>query len=224
MITFTTTATVRPELIEATYSNFSQNLKGINLKQCELIINVDPIPADSLFQKPKIIEIAQKYFGTVTYNFPETPNFPMALRWVWSNTKTQYVFNLEDDWRLSTRVEVPQLIQMLEQSPGAIGVSLNAYLFASNPYRIRLSPGLFRGDWVREAAQHIQPSRCPEKQLRTRIPVELVKPMLNFPEYKVSKLGKIIVFDTGREWRERRGLIKNNQNDNVGFTTWKKKR
>jgi hypothetical protein len=224
MITFTTTATIRPELIEATYSNFAQNLKGVNLKQCELIINVDPMPTDRLFQKPKIIEIAQKYFGTVTYNFPETPNFPMALRWVWSNTKTQYVFNLEDDWRLSTNVEIPQLIQALELNPHAIGVSLNAYLFSSNPNRIRLSPGLFRGDWVRDVAQHIQPSRCPEKQLRNNIPNHLIRPMINFPDYKVAKLGKIIVFDTGREWRERRGLIKNNQNDNVGFTTWKKKR
>jgi hypothetical protein len=223
MITFTTTATVRPELIEATYLNFTNNLKGINLKKCELVINIDPMPTDRLLERPKIIEIAKKYFGTVTYNFPEVANFPMALRWVWTNTKTQYVFNLEDDWRLGANIEIPQLIKILENNPNAIGVSLNAYLFASNPNRIRLSPGLFRGDWVREVAKHLHANRCPEKQVRTTVPANLIKPMLNFPDYKNPKLGKIVVFDTGREWRQRRGLVKNNQNENVGFTTWKKK-
>jgi hypothetical protein len=223
MITFTTTATVRPELIEATYLNFTNNLKGINLKKCELVINIDPMPTDRLLERPKIIEIAKKYFGTVTYNFPEVANFPMALRWVWTNTKTQYVFNLEDDWQLGASIEIPQLIKILENNPNAIGVSLNAYLFSVNPNRIRLSPGLFRGDWVREVAKHLNSNRCPEKQVRTTIPANLIKPMLNFPDYKNPKLGKIVVFDTGRAWREKKGLVKNNQNENVGFTTWKKK-
>ena len=37
MITFTTTATFRPDLIEQTYSSFSKKLTGIKLKDCELI-------------------------------------------------------------------------------------------------------------------------------------------------------------------------------------------
>lgn len=223
MITFTTTATIRPELIDATYASFAANLTGVNLKRCELIINVDPMPADQSFNRMAVVEVAQKYFGKVTHNFPQTPNFPNALKWVWSNTTTEYVFNLEDDWKLLRQVDLTYLIGMLNQNPHAMGVSLNAYLFGVNSFRIRLSPGLFRGDWVRESAICLQSNSCPERQLRSRIPNHLIRPMLNFPEYKNPKLGKIIVSDTGRSWREKRGLIKNNQKSDVGFTTWKKR-
>lgn len=223
MITFTTTATIRPELIDATYASFASNLTGVNLKSCELIINVDPMPSAKLINRHSVVEVAQKYFGKVTYNFPEIANFPNALKWVWSNVKTEYVFNLEDDWRLTTTVDVTNLIAILKKNTNCMGISLNAYLFGSNPFRIRLSPGLFRGNWVKEASAYLAPNSCPEKQLRSKLPANLNKPMLNYPEYKNPKLGKIIVADTGRSWREKRGLIKNSQNSNVGFTTWKKK-
>jgi hypothetical protein len=45
--------------------------------------------------------------------------------------------------------------------------------------------------------------------------------MLNYPAYSNPKLGKIIVRDTGREWRESKKLIKNNGGES-GFTSWKK--
>jgi hypothetical protein len=223
MITFTTTATIRPDLINTTYFSFSTNLTGINLRDCTLVLNVDPMPTDKLFDRNNVVETAQKYFGKVVVNFPENPNFPTALKWVWSNTDTKYVFNLEDDWTLSRQVDVNYLIGMLEKNPQALGVSLNAYLFNMNPFRIRLSPGLFRGDWVRAAAAYLEPTNCPERQLRTKLPKELALNMLNFPEYKTAKLGRIIVSDTGRTWRDRRGLVKNNHNSNSGFTTWRKK-
>ena len=223
MITFTTTATIRPELIEATYKSFSENLFNINLMECELVINIDPMPLDKVLDRNKVLEVAQKYFGKVTYNFPETPNFPAALKWTWQNTKTDYVFNLEDDWQLLQKVNIQQLINILNKNPNAIGVSLNAYLFSVNPFRIRLSPGLFRGSWIRESASHLNSLSCPEQQLRNKLPKHLIRPMLNFPEYKNPKQGTIIVKDTGRMWREKKGLIKNNQNSQVGFFTWKNK-
>jgi hypothetical protein len=223
MITFTTTATFRPDLIEQTYSSFSKKLTGIKLKDCELIINVDPIPKDNLIAASEIIKIAQNYFGTVTHNFPETANFPSALKWAWSNTKTNYVFNLEDDWILLREVDLNYLISMLTHNTNSMGVSLNAYLFNNDPFRIRLSPGLFRGSWVREAANYLDPTNCPERQLRSKLPKNLKLPMLNFPQYSVAKLGKVIVSDTGRKWREKRSLVKNNHNSNSGFITWKKK-
>jgi hypothetical protein len=223
MITFTTTATVRPELINSTYTNFSKNLTGINLNSCKLIINIDPVPEDNIKEKLKIIEIGKKYFGEVKYNFPSAGNFPNALKWVWENVDTEYVFNLEDDWELLTTVDLLHLIRILEKNPKAIGISLNAYLFAMNPFRIRLSPGLFRGSWVKKASSFLKPTGCPEKQLRSKLPSELKGPMLNFPEYNAPKQGKIIVRDTGRAWREKKKLIKNSENSNVGFTTWKKK-
>jgi hypothetical protein len=221
MITFTTTATIRPELINQTYENFSKNLIGINLKECELVINVDPMPVDQLKDREKVIEVAKKYFGKVTYRFPEKPNFPDALRWCWSNTSTKYVFNLEYEWVLLSKVNIKDLISLHNKDKSAIGVSLNAYLFGLNPFRIRLSPCLLDGNWARQAAAHLSPAGCPERQLRNKIPKHLIRRMLNYPAYSNPKLGKIIVRDTGRAWRESKKLIKNNGGES-GFTTWKK--
>ena len=33
---FTTTAVIRPEIIDSTYKSFNENLLGINLKKCTL--------------------------------------------------------------------------------------------------------------------------------------------------------------------------------------------
>lgn len=221
MITFTTTATIRPDLIDQTYSNFSKNLIGINLKECSLVINVDPMPADKLENRESIIHISKKYFGNVIYRFPEKPNFPDALKWTWLNTTTDYIFNLEDDWILLNKVNVKDLIALHKTDVSSIGVSLNAYLFGVNPFRIRLSPCLLDGKWAREAASHLSSSSCPEKQLRNKIPTQLVRKMLNYPAYSHPNSGKIIVKDTGRDWRNSRNLIKNNDG-NIGFTSWKK--
>lgn len=222
MITFTTTSTIRPSLIDQTYHSFQSNLLGVNFKDCELVINVDPAPIDFISQREEVIKVAEKYFGKVTYRFPENANFPDALKWVWSNTKTEYVFNLEDDWLLLEKVNIEDLITIRNKEKNAVGVSLNAYLFGLDPFRIRLSPCLLDGAWAREAASHLTSKGCPEKQLRNSVPKHLVRKMLNYPEYPHPKFGRIIVKDTGRQWREDKRLVKNNDGDH-GFTSWTKK-
>jgi hypothetical protein len=222
MITFTTTATIRPSLIEQTYLSFSKQILDIDFKSCELIINVDPMPINNLIDRNKVISVAEKYFGKVTYNFPNTPNFPNALKWVWQNTKTDYIFNLEDDWSLNSSIKISDLMTLLSKNPEAIGVSLNAYVFAKDPFRLRLSPCILKGDWARRAASYLSPDMCPEQQIRRQLPADLMKPMLNFPEYSISSPEKIIVRDTGRAWRNNLGLIRNNGGTS-NFTTWEKK-
>jgi hypothetical protein len=170
-----------------------------------------------------MVEVAQKYFGRVTSNFPSQGNFPAALRWAWTSSAGDWIFHLEDDWILTERVDVRQLIGMLERSPGAIGVKLNAYVFGFNLDRICLSPRLIRGEWARQAAQHLRPIRCPEKQLRSSIPKSLMRPMLNYPSYSSKKDGRIIVRDIGRLWRIKHKLAKD-IDKSKGFTTWKQQK
>jgi hypothetical protein len=221
-ITFTTTATVRPELIDQTYLSFSKNLIGIDLKQCDLVINIDPIPYERVNEREEIINVAKKYFGKITQRLQDQPNFPDALKWTWMNTVTPYIFNLEDDWILLHQVNINDVIALHKTDPTSIGVSLNAYIFGSNQFRIRLSPCLLNGDWARTAASHLLTNSCPEKQLRNRIPKHLIRRMLNYPKYTNSKNATIMVHDIGRAWRETRRLVKNST-DTHGFTSWKKK-
>jgi hypothetical protein len=221
MIDFTTTATIRPELLEITYESFSKNFDGIDLKKSRLFINVDPAPEDSLNLREAVVETAKKFFGEVVHNFPSSPNFPLALRWAWTNTSTEYVFNLEDDWILTEKVDINDIINILKKRSYSIGVSLNAYVFGKDVNRIRLSPCLIRGGWAREAASYLQEKICPEQQLRKTIPIDLRKPMLNYPDYQNPREGKVIVKDTGREWRKTRKLERN-VDPIEGFVRWKK--
>jgi hypothetical protein len=222
-LSFTTTATVRPELLEQTYRSFCSNLTGVNFKDLQLFINVDPVPTSSEADRLKVVAVAQKYFGRVTPNFPAQGNFPAALHWAWTNVVGDWIFHLEDDWILTEKVDIRHLIEMLERSPKAIGVKLNAYVFGFNLDRICLSPGLIRGDWARQAAQHLRPIKCPEKQLRSSIPKSLVRPMLNYPSYSSKKDGRIIVRDIGRLWRIKHKLAKD-IDKSKGFTTWKQQK
>ena len=55
---FTTTAVARPKILNQTLSSFSENLKGINLKDCRLIINIDPLPPN--IKRKAVINISLK--------------------------------------------------------------------------------------------------------------------------------------------------------------------
>jgi len=213
MISFTTTATVRPDLIDKTYSSFSKNLYGIDIKDCTLYINIDPIPTTNQID---VVNVAKQYFNTVKCNFPKKGNFPKALSWVWKNAISKYVFNLEDDWLLNRPVDINTLIKMIDSDNNILGVSLNAYLFNSNKFRIRLSPGLFKGSWTQSMAKKLLFNNCPELQLRQ---IESNYIMLNYPEYNSISEGNIIVNDIGRIWRESHKLAKSSSK-NMGFTTW----
>ena len=62
IIDFTTTACVRPWVLDATYKSYSTNLKGIDFKKCTLYINVDPIGNTSQYSAEDVVAVAEKYF------------------------------------------------------------------------------------------------------------------------------------------------------------------
>ncbi|MBK6949582.1 MAG: hypothetical protein IPH16_17215 [Haliscomenobacter sp.] len=94
-LSFTTTSMPRPELLERTYRSFSINLKGCSLSDFKLFINVDPFVDDAAdYERNQCIQIAKKYFKEVIWRRPVSPNFSMALKWLWSNAKDDYIFNL----------------------------------------------------------------------------------------------------------------------------------
>jgi len=217
MITFTTTATYRPELLEKTFNSFTKKIKDLDFSKIHLIINFDPLPIYNLNKKNDLIQICKNYFGKVTFIFSNKGNFPLALKHVWEKTETEYVFNLEDDWILLEDIKIFDLLKILEKNPLAIGVNLNAYLFNLDKYRIRLSPGILKGSWVRNVSKILTDEMCPEQQLRKKLSNEMKLPLLNYPEYDIIKNGRVIVKDIGREWRASKGLNRTA----TDFTTWK---
>jgi hypothetical protein len=189
MIQFCTTAMPRPDIVEKTYSSFSKNLKGIDLKEAELFINIDPVSSGDVTKDvAATLHIATKYFGQVTANLPQTPNFTAAVDWCWSNASSEYILHLEDDWELRAEVAVPQVLETMK-SKDFMQAIFRAY---PRPYKkLALSPGIMHRDYYSRFAGDFDHSKNPEIQLRK----SFVK------RDKIMVVGKKpIVVDLGRPW------------------------
>lgn len=212
-IDFTTTATCRPQILEKTYASFSKNLTGIDMKQCRLFINIDPIPWPE--KADEVLSVAKKYFGEVIENRPVEASFPKALIWCWRQPTTEFFFHLEDDWIMTAKLDISCLVDAIQDRSFA---NIRAYLFRSEVDKICLSPCLGRTNDAKAIADKMRDDVNPEKQLR---------PMTPFNPYGGLHEGhrsvhiprEPILRDIGRVWLEEFKWAKTNPE---AFTTWKR--
>lgn len=224
---FTTTAMARPEIVDKTYASFSKNLKGIDLNGCRLFINIDPLPED--IDRKKVTKIAQKYFKEVYPNYPENPNYTAAYNWIWSNAKSEFIFNLEDDWELLREVSIPELLEYFKKYPELMEVALRAY-----SYRYRAcptSPSIMHSRYYKAVAGKLNEKINPEIQLRGKsFGIEMPA-----PRFKISWKGKVVAYpeqndeksiilkDLGREWLKKSGFRKP-KTEKSKFISWEIKK
>ena len=219
---FTTTAVARPEIVDRTYSSFSNNMKGLSLKEhCTLYINIDPLPLGS--DPLEVVNVAKKYFKEVVYNTPEKPNFTAAYNWIWSSAKSKIIFNLEDDWILTEEINVPELLKNFEKNKTLYLVALRSY--SSSYKKCPLSPSFMHRRYYGRIAGKLNENINPEIQLRGR-KFGLEMPS---PEDNISQKGKLVVYpkkkiivkDIGRKWIKKTNLAKPAKKS--GFTSWVKR-
>jgi len=225
IIDFTTPAMVRPEIIDQTYSSFSNRLKGVDLKKCRLIINIDPLPTD--VSRKNVVKVAKKYFGEVIYNYPDTANFSAACNWIWSQAETDCIFHLEDDWVLKVDVNMKKLIRHFNENKNLQAIQLRAYRFAYN--KIALSPLIMHKKVYKHIAGKLDITLNPEVQMRGERFKGLIMP---YPTKKISHKGKIITYpkarnqiilrDIGRKWIKKTEYTKQKVKK-ARFVTWEKK-
>ena len=210
MITFTTTAMPRPDILKKTYSSFSANIKDLNLKQQNLLINIDPV-SHGTFEEDieKTKSVAQQYFGEVVVNVPEKPNFTAAVDWCWATAETEFVFHLEDDWELRQAINVGKIIAKMRRE-GYMQAILRAYPYTYN--KLVLSPGIMHREYYSRFAGDFDYERNPEIQLR--------KPFVK--KEAIFVLGKNpVVFDLGRSWLNSRPFKRPNVKSS--FVRWEEK-
>lgn len=203
-ISFTTTSLNRPEILEKTFSSFTNNIKDIDFKQCQLFINIDPIPND---QRENCIEICKKFFGECFINLPDSPNFTKALNWCWKKANTDWIFHLEDDWLLLKEINLVDLIKKFENKKH---IHLRAY--KNHPYATTsLSPSLIRKDHYKSMVDKFDLNRNPEHQIQLNQVVIINK-------NDMCATSEVIVKDIGREWLENNKMKKPNNKDK--FTSY----
>ncbi len=223
---FTTTAMARPDIVHDTYATFSKNLEGIDLKQCRLFINIDPLPVDG--DREKVVKVGKKFFGEVYANLPDKPNYTEAYNWIWSNAETKFIFNLEDDWGLMEPVSIPMLLKYFDDGlyPELLEVALRAYTY---PYKsCPTSPSIMHERFYKAVGGKLNPKVNPEMQLRGNrfgifmparsLGVRHEGRIICYPE----DTKRVILKDLGRVWLEKSEYAKPNiQKDQ--FVAWIKK-
>lgn len=221
---FTTTAVARPNILDKTLRSFSSNLKGINLKNCRIIINIDPLPKN--VKRKEVVKIAGRYFGDVLYNLPNKPNFTAAYNWVWSNAETDYIFNLEDDWKLKVEVDVPFLLEYFNKNKKLLQVILRAYR-----YRYRtcaLSPSIIHRRLYSAVGGNLNININPEAQLRgekfgIKMPHRGKKNKYRLIRVYPKRSKKVILQDLGRSWIMKTKFRKSGGGKKARFIVWERR-
>ena len=127
-LSFTTTALARPDILHRTYSSFSSKLRGINLKNLTLHINVDPIPND-MGAVTETIKVAKLFFKDVNWHIAPKPNYSSAVKWCWNAAMTKFIFHLEDDWELAAPFDMEKIWNKFEEDDRIVQVLLKAYAY-----------------------------------------------------------------------------------------------
>lgn len=214
MVDFATTACNRPDILEKTYSTLANKMKGINMRECRLILNVDPMPNNENMERN--LEVANKYFKEVVINYTEKGSFPRAFRWCVSQVERPYCFYVQDDWGFVQDFNIKTLIQLVRKSNQI--ASVNLYKTdggSSNSYRIYLSPSLFKTHHLKKIDKMLLPDYSPEKQLRPMHPTKNPYPYggrilkaLRYHGICYRKNMYPMVIDLGRPWMQTKGFRK----------------
>lgn len=218
-IAFTMTATIRPAIIDHTICSFSENFSDFDFQKATLFVNIDPLPEMFIHRLPKVIDVVRKHFGEVHINSPKQANFATAVKWLWSQPATPYIFHMEDDWELVRKIKMQSVLDIMTKTPSLYQVRLCKFLKKSARELYGLSPCLIRREFYSTVAQHIVEDCNPERQLRgvknwglDAARKQGVKRVCAFPH------NKIIIKDIGREWRVKHGMSK--QAEEIDFVKW----
>jgi len=113
---FTTTACVRPELLDQTYSSLNDVLVDVDLKtEGVLYINIDPVPDSSEQAINEELQLARSHFSEVHYRVGESGgNFSRAASWALSQPTGEYFFNVEDDWLFDGVICIQEYINKIK--------------------------------------------------------------------------------------------------------------
>jgi len=224
-ITFCTTGMLRPGILEKTYSSFSKNLTGIDLKKCHLILNIDPLPAKNNNDKKKksITNIANKYFGKVEINWSKKANHTNAVKTVWSKVTTPYIFHLQDDWELKKKVNINDMMKVMEDDDKIHEVMLMRKCNKC-PNRVGFPPCLLSEKFFKGLPELFNSNMACEYQMQRIFAGDPKFPkhpsgldhscLMFFPSKKTP-----VIIDIGRAWMKKSGYVRGKHDK---FITWRR--
>lgn len=245
-IDVTTTATIRPELLEKTFKSFYKYMFKDTSADLRLIMNIDPIGEPGV-RLSEMTLVAAKYFGSdMSISLADTGNFSAACKRVWSAVEAPYLFNLEDDWELLRHVDLDEMIRVMDAHSNLAILRLpftdsestrakqwnlwypwnGVYFQCPAIYRNAAGfcghPSLIRTEFMEKVANRLRTDMCPEKQIKGQD--EFSKSLLSKWEFGVFQKphDSKAIRDIGRQWRYEHNFQKNNKGAYY-FTTWEQR-
>jgi hypothetical protein len=227
----------REALLARTLESFATDVFP-NFRVRQLIANLDPFMGDSA-EGDRCEALIRRHFPEATVFRPETPDFASAVIRAWSATTAPRVLHLEDDWLALEPITPDRIEPLFEPDVGAVTfMCLNKHTrrlphqtarrvvwkgrkvvqdFLVNAFST--SPGVYDGEFLREAARRMKPGLDPEKQFFRQINPELEAHAL--PKRCMFLRGttrRELIVDIGREARAAQGLVKLYEN---GASVWR---
>ncbi|HEY6225490.1 MAG TPA: hypothetical protein VI282_00050 [Verrucomicrobiae bacterium] len=231
-IEITIVAARRPTLLARTLESFHANLFR-HFQISRALINIDPVWG-SQKDSDDCAALIKNYFPNPAIFRPETAGFAAAVKRVWTNSKADFIFHIEDDWVLNEEITPAILGHFNDPSIAQVSlvsreknwdrarrgdfhfVKRRSILFGAIkiPFRKKVpafttSPAFTRGDFARKWASLMDEKLDPEKQAYMGINPLLEKFVRPFRNYLYpGKVNEITIADTGREWRESQNIEK----------------
>lgn len=251
----TMTATLRPELIQRTLHSFHTKLWKDWLSYAQFYVNVDPAGAESEeeieYKKHQIQNVFDSFLSPneAVINFAEKCHFPTAWLWCVKQTKSDFVFHLEEDWELNFEQDFETMYGIFQKHEYRKLKHLRLSQFISTKNTVKMwqaffanwngdffliekdgvipvgwcgHPSLNRGKWFRSCAELMDPLLNPEKQFHHN--PKIVKRHIkgnDFGVFHPQNAGRGIR-DIGREWMGQHGYVKEGGYNAEWFTHWKK--
>jgi hypothetical protein len=220
----------RPDLLRQTLESFSASVFS-NFCIRGVIVNIDPI-FGARDDETGCVKCVISHFPQAEICIPETPGFAAAVKRLWSATKSDYVFHLEDDWIALTAVDeeilrpfsdpsvmqvsfhtadqnwdIPRKGHLHRRNEYARLLGIKIPLFRTFP-KFTTSPSILRGDFARKAAALMDASLDPEKQFYSGVNPQLERLAAPHKNYIFSPERVPVIRDKGREWRDSRNIRK----------------
>lgn len=199
----------RPDLLEKTLSSIKDK---INVDFSNVLVNIDPWAGgekDHKLTKSVIL----KYHPGAVVNEPIEPNFCQAVKFLWSNVKSNNAFHTEDDWVWNQKFTEDYFVNGLKQ------VGMFRFVTKENHGydRYGTSPCIITKEFAHAASKTLDITKDPEKQVGYN--VELSTLVETHGVVCMHDKG-ISAVDIGRDWRENRGIAKEFVDGN---SVWKQK-
>jgi len=238
-IDITMVAVLRPDVIRETLTTIRDNIVKDEKERYRLIINIDPI--GEKVKPMKIVKLASQFFDNIKYNIAKTPSFTKAVKWVWQQVEADYVFHIEDDWLILRKINVDNMINILDKYPKLSSLRLykshtpnqkrirtflciwnynkdGFYLAEKWQKQFGLNPILIKKAFIDEALPRMVDTINPEKQFRYS--QKFMRPVIEKWQYGLytNPGDKALVYGKrGGIWREAQKMKKP-----VGqtFLTW----